>query len=168
MTYGKPEIHPSAKIAQNATVVGDVHIAEDVTVLYGATLRGDMGGHVYVGARSNVQELVCMHVPIDGDVVVGKDVSVGHGAILHGCTIGDGSLVGMGAIVLDGAKIGRNCLIGAGALVTGKMDAPDGTLVIGSPAKVVRELTAEELEGLKVNCSEYVAIGRNLAEDGLL
>lgn len=168
MTYGKPEIHPSAKIAQNATVIGDVHIAEDVTVLYGATLRGDMGGHVYVGARSNVQELVCMHVPIDGDVVVGKDVSVGHGAILHGCTIGDGSLVGMGAIVLDGAKIGRNCLIGAGALVTGKMDAPDGTLVIGSPAKVVRELTTEELEGLKVNCSEYVAIGRNLAEDGLL
>lgn len=168
MTYGKPEIHPSAKIARNATVVGDVHIAEDVTVLYGATLRGDMGGHVYVGARSNVQELVCMHVPIDGDVVVGEDVSVGHGAILHGCTIGDGSLVGMGAIVLDGAKIGRNCLIGAGALVTGKMDASDGTLVIGSPAKVVRELTAEELEGLKVNCSEYVAIGRNLAEDGLL
>ncbi len=168
MTYGKPEIHPSAKIAQNATVVGDVHIAEDVTVLYGATLRGDMGGHVYVGARSNVQELVCMHVPIDGDVVVGEDVSVGHGAILHGCTIGDGSLVGMGAIVLDGAKIGRNCLIGAGALVTGKMDAPDGTLMIGSPAKVVRKLTAEELEGLKVNCSEYVAIGRDLAEDGLL
>lgn len=168
MTYGKPEIHPSAKIAQNATVVGDVHIAEDVTVLYGATLRGDMGGHVYVGARSNVQELVCMHVPIDGDVVVGKDVSVGHGAILHGCTIGDGSLVGMGAIVLDGAKIGRNCLIGAGALVTGKMDAPDGTLVIGSPAKVVRELTADELEGLKVNCSEYVAIGRDLAAKGLL
>lgn len=168
MTYGKPEIHPSAKIARNATVVGDVHIAEDVTVLYGATLRGDMGGHVYVGARSNVQELVCMHVPIDGDVVVGEDVSVGHGAILHGCTIGDGSLVGMGAIVLDGAKIGRNCLIGAGALVTGKMDAPDGTLVIGSPAKVVRELTADELEGLKVNCSEYVAIGRDLAAEGLL
>lgn len=168
MTYGKPEIHPSAKIARNATVVGDVHIAEDVTVLYGATLRGDMGGHVYVGARSNVQELVCMHVPIDGDVVVGEDVSVGHGAILHGCTIGDGSLVGMGAIVLDGAKIGRNCLIGAGALVTGKMDAPDGTLVIGSPAKVVRELTAEELEGLKANCSEYVAIGHDLAAEGLL
>lgn len=168
MPYGKPEIHPSAKIAKNATVVGDVHIAEDVTVLYGATLRGDMGGHVYVGARSNVQELVCMHVPIDGDVVVGDDVSVGHGAILHGCTIGDGTLVGMGAIVLDGARIGKNCLIGAGALVTGKMDAPDGSLIIGSPAKVARELSEEELEGLKVNCAEYVRIGRELAEEGLL
>ena len=168
MPYGKPEIHPNAKIAKNATVVGDVHIAEDVTVLYGATLRGDMGGHVYVGARSNVQELVCMHVPIDGDVVVGDDVSVGHGAILHGCTIGDGTLVGMGAIVLDGARIGKNCLIGAGALITGKMDAPDGSLIIGSPAKVARELTKEELEGLKVNCAEYVRIGRELAEEGLL
>lgn len=168
MTYGKPEIHPSANIAKNATVVGDVHIGEDVTVLYGATLRGDMGGHVYVGARSNVQELVCMHVPIDGDVVVGEDVSIGHGAILHGCTIGDGSLVGMGAIVLDGANIGRKCLVGAGALVTGKMDAPDGSLVMGSPAKVVRPLTDEELEGLKVNCAEYVAIGRELAAEELL
>lgn len=168
MHYGTPEIHPSAKIAKNAIVVGDVHIAEDVTVLYGATLRGDMGGHVYIGARSNVQELVCMHVPIDGDVVVGEDVSVGHGAILHGCTIGDGTLVGMGAIVLDGAKIGRNCLIGAGALVTGKTDVPDGMMVIGSPAKAVRALTDEELEGLRVNCEEYIRIGRELATDGLL
>lgn len=109
-----------------------------------------------------------MHVPIDGDVVVGDDVSVGHGAILHGCTIGDGTLVGMGAIVLDGARIGKNCLIGAGALVTGKMDAPDGSLIIGSPAKVARELSEEELEGLKVNCAEYVRIGRELAEEGLL
>lgn len=168
MTYGTPEIHPSAKIAANATVVGDVHIAQDVTVLYGATLRGDMGGHVYVGARTNIQELVCLHVPINGDVVVGEEVSVGHGAILHGCTIGDRSLVGMGAIVLDGAKIGRNCLIGAGALVTGKMDAPDGVLIMGSPAKIVRELTEDELESLRVNCEEYVGIGRALAEEGLL
>lgn len=109
-----------------------------------------------------------MHVPVDGDVVVGNDVSVGHGAILHGCTIGDGTLVGMGAIVLDGAKVGRRCLIGAGALVTGKMDVPDGMLVMGSPAKVVRPLTDEELEGLAVNAAEYVRCGRELAEGGLL
>jgi carbonic anhydrase/acetyltransferase-like protein (isoleucine patch superfamily) len=109
-----------------------------------------------------------LHVPINGDVVVGEEVSVGHGAILHGCTIGDGSLVGMGAIVLDGAKVGRNCLIGAGALVTGRMDAPDGVLIMGSPAKIVRELTEDELESLRVNCEEYVGIGRALAEEGLL
>lgn len=168
MAYGTPEVHPTAKIASNATVVGDVHIAEDVTVLYGAVLRGDMGGHVRIGARSNIQELACLHVPIDGDVVVGEDVSVGHGAILHGCTIGDGSLVGMGAIVLDGATIGKRCLIGAGALVTGKMDAPDGVLIVGSPAKVARDLTEEELASLTVNCQEYVSIGRTLAEEGLL
>ena len=122
----------------------------------------------FVGARTNIQELGCLHVPINGDVVVGEEVSVGHGAILHGCTIGDGSLVGMGAIVLDGAKIGRNCLIGAGALVTGKMDAPDGVLIMGSPAKIVRELTEGELESLHMNCKEYVGIGRALAEEGLL
>ena len=168
MPYGTPEIHPTAKIAKNATVVGDVHIGEDVTILYGSVLRGDVGGHVYVGARTNVQELACLHVPLNGDVVIGEEVTIGHGAILHGCTIGDGTLVGMGAIVLDGATIGRNCLIGAGALVTGTMDAPDGSLIMGHPAKIVRTLTEEELEGLKVNCDEYVRIGRELAAEGLL
>lgn len=168
MPYGTPDIHPSAKIASNATIIGDVHIGEDATVLHGATLRGDLGGHVYVGARSNIQELACLHVPVNDDTVIGEGVTVGHGAILHGCTVGDGSLVGMGAIVLDGAKIGRNCLIGAGALVTGKMDAPDGTMILGSPAKVVRDLTAEELESLAENAAEYVVIGRELDAEGLL
>lgn len=168
MNYGTPEIHPSAKIAKNATIVGDVTIGEDVTVLYGATLRGDCRGHIYVGNRSNIQELVCIHVPLDGDTVIGEDVSVGHGAILHGCTIGDGTLVGMGAIVLDGARVGKNCLIGAGALVTGTADIPDGMLVIGSPAKAVRPITDKELAGLKENCDEYIKIGRELEQDGLL
>lgn len=168
MPYGKPDIHPSAKIASNATIVGDVHIAADAVVLYGAVLRGDCNGHVYIGERTNVQDLVCVHVPLDGDTVVGSDVSVGHGAILHGCTIGDGTLVGMGAIVLDGAKVGKNCLIGAGALVTGTADIDDGMLVIGSPAKVARPLTEQEIAGLKVNVEEYLKIGRDLDEAGLL
>ena len=107
-------------------------------------------------------------MPLDGDTVVGSDVSVGHGAILHGCVIGDGTLVGMGATVLDGARVGRRCLIGAGALVTGSADIPDGMLVVGSPAKAKRPLTDEELAGLVENAAEYVAIGRELAAQGLL
>lgn len=137
-------------------------------MLFGAVLRGDCNGQVYVGERTNIQDLVCVHVPLNDDTVIGSDVSVGHGAILHGCTIGDSTLVGMGAIVLDGAKIGKNCLIGAGALVTGTANIPDGMLVLGSPARAVRPLTSEEIEGLKVNVEEYLKIGKDLDEAGLL
>ena len=164
----EPVIDPSAKIAGNATVVGDVIIGEDVTVLYGAVLRGDCGGRISIGARSNVQDLVCMHVPIDGETKIGSNVTIGHGAILHGCEIGDGSLVGMGSIVLDGAKVGRECLIAAGALVPGKMDASDQSLIVGSPARVIRKLTDEEMADLQHAADEYVEIGRNLSEEGLL
>ena len=161
-------IDPSACIAENATLIGDVIIGKDCTVLFNATLRGDIGGKVIVGDRTNIQENACLHVPMGADTVVGSDVSVGHGAILHGCTIGDGTLVGMGAIVLDGAKVGRNCLIGAGALVTGTADIPDGMLVIGSPAKAVRALSEEEISGLSVNVEEYIKIGKDLAAQGIL
>lgn len=161
-------IAPSARIAENAVVVGDVELGEDVTVLFNATLRGDIGGKIIVGDRTNIQELACVHVPMDDDTIIGSDVSVGHGAILHGCTIGDGTLVGMGAIVLDGARVGKNCLIGAGALVTGTANIPDGMLVIGSPAKAVRELTEDEIADLAVNVREYIAIGKDLEAQGLL
>lgn len=161
-------IASSARIARNAIVVGDVLIGEDATILFNATVRGDLGRKVVIGDRTNVQELACLHVPTDADTIIGSDVSVGHGAIIHGCTIGDGTLVGMGAIVLDGAKVGRRCLIGAGALVTGKSDIPDGMLVIGSPAKVVRPLSDEEIAGLAANADEYVRIGKDLADQGLL
>ena len=162
------KLDPSTRIARNAVVVGDVSIGADTTVLFNATIRGDLGRKVVIGDRTNIQELACLHVPMDADTIVGSDVSIGHGAIVHGCTIGDGSLIGMGAIVLDGAKVGKRCLIGAGALVTGKSDIPDGMLAIGSPAKVVRALTEEELEGLRVNAAEYVQIGKDLAAQGLL
>lgn len=162
------KIAPSARIANNATVIGDVTLGEDVTVLFNATLRGDVGGKIVVGDRTNIQELACIHVPLEGDTIIGSDVSVGHGAILHGCTIADGTLVGMGAIVLDGAQVGKNCLIGAGALVTGTADIPDGMLVIGSPAKAVRALTEEELAGLEVNVREYIKIGNDLQAQGFM
>lgn len=168
MDYDRMDIDPSARIARNAVVIGDVTLGADVTVLFNATLRGDCRGRIVVGERTNIQELACVHVPLGGDTVIGSDVSVGHGAILHGCVIGDGTLVGMGATVLDGARVGRDCLIGAGALVTGGADIPDGMLVVGSPARAKRPLTDEELAGLRENADEYVAIGRDLAAQGLL
>lgn len=166
--FANLNIAPSARIAGNAVVIGDVTLGEDVTVLFNATLRGDVGGKIIVGDRTNIQELACVHVPLNADTVIGSDVSVGHGAILHGCTIGDGTLVGMGAIVLDGARVGRNCLIGAGALVTGTADIPDGMLVIGSPARAVRALTGDELAELEANVREYIALGKELEAQGLL
>lgn len=168
MAYPMPAIHPTARIARNATVIGNVSLAEESCVLFNATLRGDCGGRICVGKRSNVQEQACIHVPPDGETLIGDDVTIGHGAIVHGCAIGDGSLVGMGAIVLDGARIGKRCLVGAGALVTGKADIPDGMMVLGSPAKAVRPLTAEEIAGLSENAREYVRIGRELASEGLI
>lgn len=168
MDYDRMDIDPTARIARNAVVIGDVALGADCTVLFNATLRGDCRGRIIVGERTNIQELACIHVPLDGETIVGSDVSVGHGAILHGCVIGDGTLVGMGATVLDGARVGRRCLIGAGALVTGSADIPDGMLVVGSPARVRRALTDEELDGLRINAEEYVAIGRDLVACGLL
>ena len=105
---------------------------------------------------------------VDGETYIGNDVTIGHGAILHGCVIGNGSLVGMGAIVLDGAKIGRRCMIAAGALVTAKMDASEGSLIVGSPARVIRKLTEDELDHMKLAVDEYIQIGRDLESEGLL
>lgn len=166
--FKSPKIAPTARIARNATVIGDVELGQDCTVLFGAVLRGDMGQKVVVGDRTNIQEGVCVHVPTDGDTIIGSNVTVGHGAIVHGCTIGDETLVGMGAIVLDGAKVGNRCLIAAGALVTGTADIQDEMLVIGSPAKAVRPLTEAEIEGLAESAEEYVQVGRDLAEQDLI
>ena len=168
MPYPMPQISESAKIVNNATVVGDVAIGDDVTVLYGAVLRGDCGGRIIIGDRSNVQDLACIHVPLNGETIIGRDVTIGHGAILHGCNIGDGSLVGMGSIVLDGAKVGKQCMIGAGAVVTAKMNASDRSLIVGSPARVIRKLTEEELDHMKLAVDEYISIGRELDREGLL
>ena len=151
----KPVIHPTAFVAPNATLRGDISLAADSSVFYGAVLRGDTAS-ITIGEGSNIQDNCVVHVDPGLPVTVGKNVTVGHGAILHGCTVGDETLIGMGAIVLNGARIGRDCIVGAGALVTGKMDAPDGAMILGSPAKVVRSLTAEEIESNREAAQWYV------------
>jgi len=130
-----PTISSSAFVADNATVRGDVTLGERSSVFFGAVLRGDRAP-ITIGSGTNIQDNCVVHVDYDYPVVVGQNVTVGHGAILHGCTVGDNTLIGMGAIVLNGAQVGSNCLIGAGALVPQHAVIPDGSLAFGSPAKV--------------------------------
>jgi carbonic anhydrase/acetyltransferase-like protein (isoleucine patch superfamily) len=137
-------------LAPNATVVGDVQLGNDVSIWYGAVLRGD-SGTITVGDCTNIQDNCVLHEK----VTLGKGCSVGHGAILHGCAIGDNCVIGMGAIVLDGAVIGDNCLIGAGALVTGKMNAPAGSLILGNPAVVAKPLTQAQLDYIRADAENY-------------
>jgi len=148
-------ISEKAYITKTAVIEGDVTVEENVSIWYGAVLRGDLAP-IYVGEGSNVQENCTLHVDRNCPVKIGKGVTIGHGAIIHGCTVGDNSLIGMGAIVLNGAVIGKNCIIGAGALVTGGTQIPDNSLVIGSPGKVKREVTEAEIAANKENAKEYV------------
>lgn len=152
----KPTLHPSAFVAPNATVLGDVTLGANSSVFYGAVLRADVNS-IDIGMGSNIQDGCTIHVDPPYPVVIGNGCTVGHGAILHGCAVGDNSLIGMGAIVLNGAQIGKNCIIGAGALVTQNTVIPDGSLVIGSPAKVKRSLTPEEIEGNRQTAENYIA-----------
>ena len=144
-------------IAPDAVVTGDVVLGENVNIWYGAVLRGD-SGTITVGEGTNIQERCVLHEK----TTLGKYCTVGHGAIVHGCTIGDECLVGMGAIVLDGAVIGDRCIIGAGALVTGKMNAPAGSMILGSPAKVVKELTNEQMAQLRSNAEHYIELAKKI------
>jgi carbonic anhydrase/acetyltransferase-like protein (isoleucine patch superfamily) len=150
-----PQVDPTAWVAEQACVIGQVTIGPQAGIWYGAVLRGDTAP-IHIGARSNVQDNSVLHVDMDVPLVVGEDVTVGHQVVLHGCTIGDGSLIGIQAVVLNGARIGRNCLVGAGALVTEGKEFPDGSLIMGSPAKVVRELTPEALERMRRSSAFYV------------
>ncbi len=142
-------------IAPGAVVVGDVTLAEDVNIWYGAVLRGDSGA-ITVGQGTNIQDNCVVHE----QTAIGKYCTIGHGAILHGCTIGDNCLIGMGAIVLNGAVLGENCMVGAGALVTGKTNAPAGSLLLGSPAKVIKELTPEQITELTESAEHYIALAK--------
>ncbi len=151
-----PDIHETAYIVDTATVIGNVELKAHTSVWFGATLRGDTE-RISIGERSNLQEGVIVHTDKGYPLTVGSNVTVGHQAMLHGCTIGDGSLVGIQAVVLNGAKIGRNCLIGAGALVTEGKEFPDNSLIIGSPARAIRTLTEAELDGLKQSAEMYLA-----------
>ena len=139
-------------IATGAAVVGDVTLGKDVNIWYGAVLRGD-SGRITVGEGTNIQDNCVVHEKTD----IGAYCTVGHGAILHGCTIGDGCLIGMGAIVLNGAALGEGCLVGAGTVVTGKTNAPAGSVLLGSPAKIVKTLSAEEIASQRESAMHYIA-----------
>ena len=143
-------------ILPGAAVVGDVTFGPDCSVWFNAVLRGD-GQPISLGAGVNIQDNAVLHSDVY-PTVLGDYVTVGHGAIVHGCTVGDNTVVGMGAILLNGAKVGKNCMVGAGAVVTGKTDTPDGSMLLGNPARVVRTLTPEELAGLRQSAEHYVEL----------
>ena len=146
-------------IAPNAAVIGDVHLFNESSVWFSAVIRGDTD-ILNIGARSNVQDNSVIHTDAGIPVNIGEGVTIGHGCIIHGCTIGDNSLIGMGCTILNHARIGANCIIGAHALVTQEMEIPDGSLVLGVPAKIVRELNEQEIERNKVNAQVYVDRGK--------
>ena len=150
-----PQVPASAWVADSAQVMGQVTLGEDSSVWFGAVIRGDTET-ITVGAGSNVQDTAVLHADLGFPLVVGERVTVGHQVMLHGCTIGDESLIGIGAVVLNGAQIGKHCLVGAGALVTEGKVFPDGSMIIGSPAKAVRQLTPEQIEGLRRSAAHYV------------
>jgi carbonic anhydrase/acetyltransferase-like protein (isoleucine patch superfamily) len=154
-----PEINSSAYIAPGSQIIGKVKIGKESSVWHNAVLRGDVDD-IIIGEQSNVQDNAAIHSSYNIKTIIGNQVTIGHGVILHSCTIGDNSLIGMGAIVLDGAVIGKNCLIGAGALVTPNTIIPDNSMVIGSPAKVKREMNEQDIKSIFDNALEYVKLSR--------
>ena len=155
-----PQVADSAWVADSAQVIGRVELAEDASIWFGVVIRGDQPEPVRIGRRSNIQEACVLHADLGQPLTVGDDVTVGHQAMLHGCTIGDGSLIGIGAVVLNGARIGRHCLVGAGALVTEGKAFPDGSLIVGSPAVVKRQLSPQQIAGLLASAAHYVENAR--------
>ena len=152
-----PRLGSRVLVADGAVLVGDVELGDDSSVFYNAVLRGDLAP-IRIGKRTNIQDNVTVHVSTGMGVIVGDEVTVGHNAVLHACTIDDNVMVGMGAIVMDGAHIKKNCIVGAGAIVTQGREFPENSLVLGAPAHVVRELTTEELEGVRGGVERYVEI----------
>ena len=157
-----PAIEPTAWIAPGAHVLGDVTMGPGCSIWYNAVIRADEAP-VTIGANTNVQDCAVIHVSRDCPVTLGEGVTIGHGAIVHGCTVGDNSLVGMGAIVLDGAVIGRDCIVGAGSLVTQGTHIPDGTVAFGSPAKVIRHMRDADVAANQANAAEYVRLASKMA-----
>jgi carbonic anhydrase/acetyltransferase-like protein (isoleucine patch superfamily) len=151
-----PRIADSAWVADSAEVMGDVVLGEEVSLWFGVVARGDTAA-IRIGAQTNVQDLSVLHADVGMPLTIGSGVTVGHKAMLHGCAVGDDSLIGIGAVVLNGAKIGKGCLVGAGSLVTEGKEFPDGSMIMGTPAKVVRQLTPEQLQGLRDSARHYVA-----------
>ena len=158
-----PRIHPTVFVASNAIVLGDITIGADSSVFFGAVLRAEHE-RVVIGARTNIQDNCVLHNDVSFPLIVGDDCTIGHGVILHGCTVGDNTLIGMGAIVLNGAVIGRNCIIGAGAVVPQNAVIPDGSLVLGMPGKVRRQVREEEVAENLDSARRYVVKARDYME----
>lgn len=161
-----PNIHSSVYVSDSARVIGNVEIGQDSSVWFGAVVRGDVC-FVKIGKCSNIQDNAVIHVNHNVPTIIGDYVTIGHGAIVHAATISDYVIVGMGAILLDNVKVGRNVIIGAGALITPRTEIPDGVLVLGSPAKIIRELSQEEIEKIKRNAMEYVELARLMKNPSL-
>ncbi|MBT9596260.1 MAG: gamma carbonic anhydrase family protein [Vitreoscilla sp.] len=150
-----PRIDPTAWVADSAQVIGRVALGSQASIWYGAVIRGD-NDWITVGERTSIQDGCVLHTDAGVPLSLGAGVTVGHQAMLHGCTVGDNSLIGIQSVILNGARIGRNSIVGAGALVTEGKEFPDGVLIVGSPAKVVRELTPEQIERLRWSAAHYV------------
>ena len=159
MPYKLRKTDADVLICEGAMVSGDVTLSRGVSIWYNAVLRGDDGA-ITVGEGTNIQDCAVLHE----ETRVGRGCTVGHGAIVHGCTVGDNTLIGMGAVLLNGAKVGSDCIVGAGALVTGKLEAPDGSMILGSPAKVVRPLTPEEIAGNRASAEGYLETAKRYRE----
>ncbi len=149
-----PRVASSAWVADSAQVIGNVELGEEASVWFGTVIRGDVDA-ITIGRGSNIQDASVLHCDAGKPLVIGEDVTVGHKVMLHGCTIGDGSLIGIGAIVLNGARIGKHCLVGAGSLVTEGKEFPDGSMIMGTPAKVVRALSPEQIAQLDLSAQRY-------------
>ncbi|WP_137885040.1 gamma carbonic anhydrase family protein [Pseudomonas sp. 2FE] len=158
------EVHPDSWAAPNATLVGKVKLEPGASVWFGAVLRGD-NELIHIGENSNVQDGAVMHTDMGYPLSIGKGVTIGHNAMLHGCSVGDYSLIGINAVVLNGAKIGKYCIIGANALIGEGKEIPDGSLVMGSPGKVVRELTEAQKKMLEASATHYVHNAQRYARD---
>ena len=150
-----PTIHESVFVADSANIIGNVTLEENSSVWFGATLRGD-NEPITLGAGSNVQENAVLHTDPGFPLTIEPNVTIGHQVMLHGCTVGDGSLIGIHAVVMNGARIGRNCLVGAGAIVTEGKEFPDNSLIIGAPAKLVREISPEQIQRMRAGAAHYV------------
>ena len=150
-----PQIDPSAYVVDAANIIGRVRLEANSSIWFGVTIRGD-NELITIGENSNVQENCVLHTDMGYPMVIGKQVTIGHQAMLHGCTVGDGSLIGIQAVILNNAKIGKNCLVGAGALVTEGKEFPDNSVILGSPAKAVRTLSAEDAANLAAISDTYV------------
>jgi len=158
-----PQLGQGAWVAETAQVIGSVELGDNASVWFGVVIRGDTDT-IRIGANTNIQDLSVLHADAGKPLTIGRDVSVGHQVMLHGCTVGDGSLIGIGAVILNDARIGRNCIVGAGSVVTEGKEFPDNSLIIGAPAKVIRTLDEAAVKKLAENAAHYVENARRFAK----